>query len=328
MSSTETLISNKTDEWLNRSLGTLNRLPTITADTSLGGQLQIFLLTCKVTGLSPRTIADYGEKIGRFIAFCNAQGISEPKQITPQHAKLFLLFLQERIKASSVHDYYGCIHRFINWLVEEEVLEESPMERMHPPKVPRQVIQPFTRDHVVRMLTVCGDTFLGLRNQAIVKTFVDTGLRLSELAGIQVTDLDVDNGTIKVMGKGSKERRVRISQDTQLAILRYWAHRKDNKSPSLWLTAENKPLQPRGISTMIRRLGKLAGIGHEVRTSAHTFRHTAAIQYLRNKGDQFTLQIMLGHSSLEMTKRYVSTLGVEDMLKVHQTASPVENWRL
>ena len=91
---------------------------------------------------------------------------------------------------------------------------------------------------------------------------------------------------------------------------------------------DGKPLQPRGISSMIRRLGQLAGISHQVRTSPHTFRHTAAIQYLRNKGDQFTLQIMLGHSTLEMSRRYVSTLGVEDMLKVHQTASPVENWRL
>jgi len=328
MSVTGTLNSEKTDVWLNRTLGTLNELPTSTANTTLGGQLQILLLTCKVNGLSPRTIADYGEKIGRFVAFCKVQGINEPKQLTPHHIRLFLLFLQERIKASSVHDYYGCVHRFINWLVEEEVLKESPMERMKPPKVPRQVIQPFTRDHVVRMLTVCGDTFIGCRNQAIVKTFVDTGLRLSELAGIQLTDLDFDNGTIKVMGKGAKERRVRMSQETQKAILKYLLRRRNDSLPCLWVTEEYKPMRPRGISSMVRRMGELAGIRQVVRCSAHTFRHTAAIQYLRNKGDQFTLQIMLGHSSLEMSRRYVSTLGVEDMLKVHQTASPVENWKL
>jgi site-specific recombinase XerD len=328
MSIVGTLNSKKTDEWLNRTLGTLNQLPTSTANTSLGGQLQIFLLTCKVNGLSPRTLSDYGEKIGRFVAFCEAQSINEPGQVTPQHVKLFLLFLQERIKASSVHDYYGCVHRFVNWLVEEEILEESPMERMHPPKVPRQVIQPFTRDHIIRMLTVCGDTFLGCRNQAIIFTFLDTGLRLSELAGIQLSDLDFDNGTIKVMGKGSKERRVRISPETQKAILRYLLRCKNGHLSCLWLTGEHKPLRARGISSMVRRLGERAGIRHEVRTSSHTFRHTAAIQYLRNRGDQFTLQIMLGHNTLEMTRRYVSTLGVEDMLKVHQTASPVENWKL
>lgn len=328
MSKTDLLNSSKTDVWLNRTLGTLNRLPTIGTDTTLGGQLEVFLLTCKVNGLSPRTLADYQEKIRRFVAFCQAQGINEPEQVTPHCIRLFLLFLQERIKASSVHDYYGCVHRFINWLVEEEVLKDSPMERMKPPKVPKQVIQPFTRDHVVRMLTVCGDTFIGCRNQAIIKTFVDTGLRLSELAGIQLSDLDFDNGTIKVMGKGAKERRVRISPETQKSILRYWLRRKNNNLPYLWVTEEYEPLQPRGISSMVRRIGERAGIRHQIRTSAHTFRHTAAIQYLRNKGDQFTLQIMLGHSTLEMTKRYVSTLGVEDMLKVHQTASPVENWKL
>jgi len=178
------------------------------------------------------------------------------------------------------------------------------------------------------MLTVCGDTFIGCRNKAIILTFVDTGLRLSELAGIQHCDLDFNNGTIKVMGKGSKERHVRISPETQKAILRYLLRRKDDNLPYLWVTEEYKPLQPQGISSMIRRLGERTGIRHQIRTSAHTFRHTAAIQYLRNKGDQFTLQIMLGHSTLEMSRRYVSTLGVEDMLKVHKTASPVENWKL
>lgn len=328
MSKTGTLNSDKTDEWLHRTLDTLNQLPTTTADTTLGGQLGIFLLTCKVNGLSPRTVADYQDKIGRFVAFCKAQGVNEPGQITPHHIRLFLLFLQERIKASSVHDYYGCVHRLINWMLEEKILKENPMERMKPPKVPRQVIQPFTRDHFVRMLTVCGDTFLGCRNQAILKTFLDTGLRLSELVGIQRSDLDFDNGTIKVMGKGAKERRVRMSPETQKAILKYLLRRRNDDLPCLWVTEENRPLRARGVSSMIRRLGELAGIRHQVRTSAHTFRHTAAIQYLRNKGDQFTLQIMLGHSTLEMTKRYVSTLGVEDMLKAHQTASPVENWRL
>jgi len=328
MSKTSTLNSEKTDEWLNRTLGTLNRLPTNNTNSTLHEQLQIFLLTCRANSLSPRTLEDYEQKLGKFVAFCEAQGLTEPKQITPHHIRIFLLFLKERIKAVSVHDYYGTIHRFANWLVEEEVLKESPMLRMHPPKFTRQIIQPFTRDHVIRMLTVCGDTFVGCRNQAIIKTFVDTGLRLSELAGIQLDDVDFDNGTIKVMGKGSKERRVRISPETQKSILRYLLRRRNNDLPYLWVTEEYKPFRPRGISSMIRRLGELAGIKHQVRTSAHTFRHTAAIQYLRNKGDQFTLQIMLGHSTLEMTKRYVSSLGVEDMLKVHKTASPVENWKL
>ena len=328
MSKTETLTINKEHVWLNTNLSTLTRLPTSTAETNLAGQLELFLLTCKVNGYSPSTVADYRQKMGRFVAFCQAQGIDEPSQITPNHLRVFLLLLQERLKPVSVIPKKGALPRFLNWLVEEDVLAENPMARIRPPKVPRKIIQPFSRDHVVRMLTVCGDTFLGCRNKAIVKTFLDTGLRLSELAGIQLSDLNFDTGTIKVMGKGSKERRVRISPDTQKAILKYWSRRKNDNLPCLWLTEEHRPLQAKGIKSMIRRLGELAGIKHEIRCSHHTFNHTAAIQYLRNKGDQFTLQIMLGHSTLEMTRRYVSTLGVEDMLKVHQTASPVENWKL
>lgn len=328
MSKTETLTINKKDVWLNTNLSTLTRLPTSSAETNLAGQLELFLLTCKVNGFSPCTIADYTDKMGRFVAFCQTQGIDEPSQITPNHLRVFLLLLQERMKAVSVHDYYRTTNRFLNWLVEEDVLAKNPMTRLRPPKVPKKIIQPFSRDHVVRMLTVCGDTFLGCRNKAIIETFLDTGLRLSELAGIQLSDLNFDTGTVKVMGKGAKERHVRISPGTQKAILKYLLRRRNDNLPCLWLTEEHRPLQAKGIKSMIRRLGELAGIKHDIRCSPHTFRHTAAIQYLRNKGDQFTLQIMLGHSTLEMTRRYVSTLGVEDMLKVHKTASPVENWKL
>lgn len=328
MSKTDTLIDRRTHEQLNTNLDTLTRLPSGKPDATLTGHLQIYILTCRVNGYSPHTISDYKDKVGRFVAWCKEEGITEPEHITLNDMRTFLLYLQGRMKPVSIHDYYRAVKRFLNWLIEEGALIENPMARIRAPKVPRHVIQPFTREQIVRMLAVCRDTFIGCRNQAIIMTFLDTGLRLSELANIQLADLDFDLGTIKVMGKGAKERHVRMSSVTQRAILKYWHRRKDNPLPCLWLTEEHRPLQPEGIKQMIRRVGKLAGITNDVRVSPHTFRHTAAIQYLRNKGDQFTLQVMLGHSSLEMTRRYVSSLGVEDMLRVHTTASPVQNWKL
>jgi len=317
----------KSQSWSNTALGHLNIHDIITSDTTLGGQLRIFLLSCKVNELSPRTIDDYAQKVGAFVMFCQSQGTKEPGDVTPNHIRIFLLVLRERIQPSSVHDYYGCVNRFFNWLVAEGILEHSPMERMHPPRVPKQVIQPFTQDDIRRMLVVLGeDTFRGHRNRAIILTFLDTGLRLSELANIMLNDIDFDNGIIKVMGKGRKERFVRVGKETQKTILRYLLLRKD-KQLCLWIGENGEPIKARGIQSLIKRLGKRAGIT-DARCSPHTFRHSFAVNCLRNGMGEFNLQSLLGHSTLQMTRRYVQTFGVSDALSAHEKASPVDNMKL
>lgn len=125
------------------------------------------------------------------------------------------------------------------------------------------------------------------------------------------------------MGKGAKERVVRIGKTTQKAILRYLLMRTD-PYPCLWVTEERRPLKGKGVQMAIKRLCHRANI-KDTTPGPHTFRHTSAINYLRNGGDVFTLQVMLGHSTLQMTRRYVSTLGADDLFRVHQKASPVDN---
>jgi len=317
----------KSQLWPNTELGHLNKFDIITTDTTLGGQLKIFLLSCKVNDLTPKTIDDYGQKIGAFVLFYKAQGIKEPGEVTANHIRVFLLLLHDRIKPSSVHDYYGCINRFFNWLVVEGILEQSPIARMRPPRVPRQVIQPFSQDDIRRMLVVLGDnSFLGYRNRAIILAFLDTGLRLSELANIKLNDVDFDNGIIKVLGKGRKERFVRVGKGTQKAILRYLLQRGD-KQPWLWISEKGVPVKARGIQSLIKRLGKRAGIT-DARCSPHTFRHTFAITCLRNGIGEFNLQCLLGHTTLQMTRKYVQSLGTDDALSAHEKASPVDNMRL
>jgi integrase/recombinase XerC/integrase/recombinase XerD len=304
-------------------------------DENLDDQLKLFLLACTVNSLSTRSIEDYRQKIGAFVTFCRTQEIYKLHQVTPGAIRLFLLGIQQRCKPSSVHGYYGAICRFFNWLVEEGTLKESPMARMHPPRVPRELIKPFKPEHIQRLLAVCdydcskptqGKKLAPLRNRAIILTFLDTGLRLSELANIQLSDVDFDREAIKVMGKGSKERLVRIGKGAQKALLRYVLLRNDDL-PCLWITEEGKPLQPGGIQQMMKRLGQRAGITG-VRCSCHTFRHTFAILCLRNSMGEFTLQILLGHSTLSQTRRYTNSLNADDAFKAHMRASPVDNLKL
>jgi len=312
----------KNQLWLTRALDHLNDVSTLTTDGSLEGQLSLFLLTCQVSNLSPRTIADYSQKIGAFVRFCRGQGITKPLEVEANHVRFFLLSLQNRCKPISVKDYYGHINRFFNWQIEEGTLKENPMARMRPPRVPKELVQPFTPQNIAVLLAFCGNNFLGIRNRAIILTFLDTGLRLSELANIQLSDMDFERETIKVMGKGAKERVVRIGKETQKAVLSYLLQRTDNL-PCLWVTEERKPLHALSVQTMIKRLGKRAGFKN-VRCSPHTFRHTFGTSAIKNGANVFEVQSLLGHSTLTMTRRYAATIDSEEAVKHHRDFSPVD----
>jgi site-specific recombinase XerD len=145
-------------------------------------------------------------------------------------------------------------------------------------------------------------------------------MRLAELAGLKLKDINFDSGMIKIFGKGAKERAVHVSKPVINALMVYLQMRSD-KCPELWVSEERKPLKRDGVRTMVKRLCKEAEV--TVKPGAHTFRHTAAIMCLRNGMDSFTLQLMLGHSTPQMTQHYVSTLGSEDVAREHETASPV-----
>jgi site-specific recombinase XerD len=305
-------------------IGGVSGLDHLTISKNLESQLDVFLLSCRVDGLSIATLRNYSYQLGQFVAFCFQAGLKDAHDITTHHVRAFLLSLQEKNNPISVHDYYGSINRFFNWMVEEGILPQNPMRNIKPPRMPKLTPKPFSRRDIDNLLLLCsGNRFLEVRNRALVFLFLDTGLRLSEAANIQLKDIDFERETIKVMGKGAKERRVRIGKTTQKTILRYLLMRSDNL-PCLWVTEERRPLTVAGVQIAIKKLCYRAEIT-DAKRGPHTFRHTAAINYLRNGGTEFTLQIMLGHSTLQMTRKYVSSLSEEDMFKAHRLASPVDN---
>lgn len=291
---------------------------------TLNGQLKVFLLSCKVEELSLFTIQSYDQKLRVFVRFLADLQITQPEQVTTTHIRMFLLKLQDTCQRRSVHNNYRAIKRFFSWMVEEGTLKQSPMATIRVRKPPDKIIQPFNLDHIRDLLLLCDDNkFLGARNKAVILTFLDTGLRLTELVTIEIKDIDFDHETIKVMGKGAKERVVRIGKKTQKALLRYLLMRNDGL-PCLWVTEERRPLTRWGIVLMIRKLGKRAGISG-VRCSPHTFRHSAATQSLRNGAGLEQVKSLLGHSTLYMTMRYAATITSEDAVISHRRFSPVDN---
>jgi len=136
---------------------------------------------------------------------------------------------------------------------------------------------------------------------------------------MKLSDIAIEKGIIKVVGKGNKERLVRVGLKTQKALWTYLA-RRNSDSDYVWLNEYNQPIAANGIAQMIRIMGRRLNIP----MSPHKLRHSFAISFLRNGANPFELQIALGHSTLEMTRRYTQALGFDDVFKRHVLASPVD----
>lgn len=227
----------------------------------------------------------------------------------------------------TVNCYLRSIRAFFSWLVSEGTIAQSPFDRVKIPRPPRKVIPAFSQ-HQIRQLLAAVDFSKaeGYRDYVIILTLLDTGLRVSELCSLRLSNLWLEDGVLKVTGKGNKERLVPIGRQIQRVLWCYISrHRPEpamSNSDLLFLT-KGRALTKDRAEKVIAHYGKKAQLTG-IRCSRHTLRHTAAITFLRNGGDVFSLQRMLGHSSLEMTRRYCDIADM-DVKKAHMTASPVDN---
>jgi len=218
------------------------------------------------------------------------------------------------------------LNTFFGWLKAEELIAENPVARLKTPKIEHKVVQALTHNEIKRLLdTYSSKSMPDVRNKAILSILLDTGLRVSELANLMIEDVDLNTRVVLVRhGKGGKQRIVRIGSKAQRALWRYITIYRRGDSDALFLTSSGEPLDVIGVKIMIRRLSKKAG----VKVYAHKLRHTFAINYLRNGGDVFTLQHLLGHSTLQMTQRYLQSLNSDDATNAHRKFSPLDNMKV
>jgi site-specific recombinase XerD len=309
--------------------------------TSLKSLVNGFILTKQTEGKSPRTVEYYRENLRRFLWYANRQSWSDDiRLITEWQIRQFLGYVisetrrwglkgngsetsKNKSSLNTAHHYYVVLSCFFTWMGREGFIKENPMAKVKVSKPKAKVITPYSMEEINKMLTVCdydynhNAKFLGSRNKAMILVLLDTGVRLSELLGMKISDID-----IKVLGKGSKERMVRMGKVAQKAVWKYVMHRPANGKQELWLGEEGKPFYDSGLQSMVKRMLQRANIISK--GSVHKFRHTFALCFLRADKNVFNLQYLLGHSQLEMVRRYTSTLGMEDALKAHEKASPAD----
>ena len=289
--------------------------PTATTKIELGRAVELFCEAKEAEGLSPRTIRWYSDILNRAIRRFGGPAVLD--DIDASAWRVWLVELRATLAPVSVAGYVRCLHVFGNWLDAEGLTEAEVIRRLAKPRVPKKIIEPLSDDELRRLLANAGT-----RDQAILLLLLDTGLRVSEAAGIRFRDLRQD-GSIKVMGKGAKERLVPVGTSSRRAIGRYLAVRgRGEPDESVFLAELGTGLTYHGIQQILKRLKVRAGL--ERRCSPHTFRHTFARNYLVNGGDVFSLQQILGHTSLDMVRRYVS-LADTDVAGRHDLASPADH---
>ncbi len=313
-----------------------------------------FLLHKAAEGRSQSTLASYRIFLGKLLDYLG----NVPFQgITLDDLRGFFAMLgQSHLSPKSVRNIHLCLSSFYNWAVAEGLHDENPIKRIVRPKAELPAIQPFTKDEINAILkalarsdpwrdrpTIRNKRPTATRDRAIVLMLLDTGLRASELCGLTVGDFDQVTGHVVVRrGKGGKARMVLASKATGKAVWRYLLERTEegrdlagralagrDPDPTAPLFVSEwsgypRPMTRGSLLSLLKRAGDRAGVPH---VHPHRFRHTFAIEYLRNGGDIYTLQSILGHSSLEMVRRYLAIVQ-DDLDAGHRAASPVTNWRL
>lgn len=292
-------------------------------DGTLDEVLEGFITDRRSRGLSPRTIDFYIEKISRFRRYTISNELLNIDDISSQSIRSYLLKLGETCSNGGVHAHYRALRSFFNWWEEENDDYINPIKKVSPPKVTNNPKEGIAINDVMKLVAAC-KTGLAERDKAILLSLVDTGCRASEFLSINIGDIDLVNGEIRILhGKGDKYRTVYLGSKSRRAVRRYLKTRNKLFSHSpLWITNDGCRLTFSGLRQIIRRRAEDANIASP---GMHDFRRCFAIEFLRNEGDIFTLQKILGHSSLEMVKRYLA-IAKTDCEIAHRKASPVDRW--
>ncbi len=295
----------------------------------------------ETSGKSPHTVKWYEFRLELFERFLGED--ANLADVTVQNVRAFIADLQSRnerhannrfvtnkegpLSSSYIQGFARTLRAFSSWLYEDAYTEVNLLKTLKPPKITQKVIEVLTDSQINTLLNVFDSNEpYGARNHAIVITLLDCGLRASEICELTLVNARFDEGFLKVRGKGDKERLVPVGKASQ-ASLRAWRDRYrsqfvvNEEEPWLFLSATGYRLAINALEQMVAKAGQKAGI---LGLHPHQFRHTFSTRFLtENLGDTFQLQQFLGHTSLEMVRRYVSLASIEKAL-IERGASNID----
>jgi integrase/recombinase XerD len=305
---------------------------------TLSQVIQGYRLAASARHLSEHTIQDYENTFRRFVLHAGAD--TPINQIDHRCIENYLAGFAN-VTNKTLLNYHIALSALWTWATKEGLARVHVVREVIAPKPEKREIVPFTQAECKAMLAaiprVHAYTRPGQRvqdraalqserNKAIFLMLLDTGLRASELCEMKLFQIDNRNCRVQVMGKGAVQRSVPFSPRTAQSLWRYLTTRGDEvpRDDPVFITSHRRAMDRNQLGNMLEIVGNRAGVAG---VHPHRFRHTFAIQYLRNGGDPYTLQRLLGHSTLDMVRTYLSLAQI-DLDKAHKRASPVDNWTL
>lgn len=273
-----------------------------------------FEFNCQCRKLSDKTMRNYGKLIGYLLDYLKEQHkVLCLEDVRPMYIKAYLMMLQERgAKPQYINDQLKAFKVLFRYLYEEGYTDSILTERIKNVKQPKTIIKTFTEQEVKKLTEYySGHTFMEVRNRLMLMTFFDTGIRVSELIDLKLSQ--VKDEYILIHGKGDKERVVPKSPLLNKWMFKYLNTRENffayRRVPeNVFLSRNGRPMTTEAIHRVIKIAGKAVGVSRDIRVSPHTCRHTFAQMQLKNGLDLYSLSRLMGHSNISITQRYLEGL--------------------
>lgn len=304
----------------------LRQFYTVLPSDDFDVAIAAFIATCKTKNLSPETVEGYQKRLRVFAKFASLRN-ETPSTFTRQTVVDFVNFLLQKVKPTTINGYLRTLSVFNTFLISESYRDDHPVKSVPKLREPQLYPRTLSDEQIIALFNQPKiKTFMGLRDIAMMTLMLDSGLRVSEVCGLTIKDVDLSQGLILVRyGKGRKERVVPIGEGTLMTLRRYMDVRlsKPIQTDKLFVTVYGEPMTPRRVHHRISYYAKQAKI-EGVRVSPHTLRFTFVRKWLQSGGDSIVLQRILGHSSPVMTS-YYAQLFASDLKEAHKKHSPIDN---
>ncbi|MGZ3766483.1 MAG: tyrosine-type recombinase/integrase [Mucilaginibacter sp.] len=277
---------------------------------------------------SPHTVSAYQSDLDQFFKFLNypEQTISDPAEITYHHIRNWMVHLMSDMTARSVNRKIATLRKYFKFLLREGVITGNPASKIQSPKTIKHlpvVVEDAKLSAMLNDGTVFSDDFEGVRDKLIIETLFGTGIRLAELVTLKEQDVNIYEGTIKVLGKRNKERIVPINHELKLLLQKYIDLKKSqnfhNNSVTLLVTNKGIEVYPKFIYLIVQKY--LSYISTQNKKSPHVLRHTFATSLLNRGADLNAIKELLGHANLSATQVYTHN-SVERLKSIYKQAHP------
>lgn len=273
--------------------------------------------------MSPNTERNYYRDIDALCDFLEKEDLSNWSDIDAYHIRAFASWCHRRgLAPRSIQRRLSALRGFFRYLLREGLVDSNPAADVPSPKTAKRLPKTLDVDQIARLLEIDGDSPLAIRDRAIMELFYSSGLRLAELTNLKVTDIDLAEGTVQVLGKGNKSRLLPVGRKAREAIVAWLKVRGDmpgHEEGALFLSRRGGGLGPRAIQSRLREWSRKIGLSTGV--NPHLLRHSFATHLLESSGDLRSVQELLGHADISTTQIYTH-LDFQHLARIYDKSHP------